>query len=129
LPCESRLFPCACPVLMEGQESACHFRQALGLPAIADRGDIPCWLLQETVQIRGRSSTREPGDCSALPGADLRVCGGVFLLGIALNCLGVRMTESRANRLQVHPSVDQLRGVHVPELVDCGGGIVRHPMR
>jgi hypothetical protein len=51
-----------------------------------------------------------------------------FCSGIALNCLGVRMTESRANRLQGHPSVDQLGGVHVPELVDCGGNLRCRPV-
>jgi hypothetical protein len=34
-------------------------------------------LTVETDQNRGRSPVRVPGDLSALPGADLRVCGGV----------------------------------------------------
>jgi hypothetical protein len=39
------------------------------------------------------------GDGSAAPGADLGVRGGVGLLGVELNCLGVGVTESTANCL------------------------------
>jgi len=43
----------------------------------------------ETVRIRGRSTARAPGDLSAAPAADLRVGGGVVLVGVAKHCLGV----------------------------------------
>ena len=72
---------------------------------------------RETVRIWGRSSTWESGVGSAAPGADLRVGGGVGLLGVALNCLGVRVAESTANCLQGHPGVDQFGGVDMPQLV------------
>jgi hypothetical protein len=39
---------------------------------------------------------------------------------VALKCLGVGVTESTANRLQGHAGVDQLGGVDMPQLVDCG---------
>jgi hypothetical protein len=54
--------------------------------------------------------------------------GGVLLLGVSLNCLGVGMTESTANRLQGHPGVDQFGGVDMPQLVDCGGNLRFRPV-
>jgi hypothetical protein len=38
------------------------------------------------------------------------------------------MTEPGANRFQGHPGVDHLGGVHVPELVDCGGNLRCRPV-
>jgi hypothetical protein len=91
--------------------------------AVLRRDKRPSTATRETVRIWGISSTWESGVGSAAPGADLRVGGGVGLLGIALNCLGVRVAESTANCLQGHPGVDQFGGVYMPQLVDCGGDL------
>jgi hypothetical protein len=48
----------------------------------------------ETDQNRGRSTVRAPGDLAAPPGADLRVGGGVSLVGVAEHGLGVGVSEA-----------------------------------
>jgi len=50
----------------------------------------------ETDQNRGRSTVRAPGGAVAPPGADLRVRGGVALVGVPEHGLGVGVPEAAA---------------------------------
>jgi len=82
----------------------------------------------ETDQNRGRSTVRAPGDLSAPPAADLRVGGGVALVGVPEHCLRVHVTEPAPEGLQRDSGVDQFAGMRMTELMNRGSDLGFRPV-